>query len=87
VLAWVFARCAGHGAAAETPIGLIPPVGGEGIDVTGVDVSDEHMADLLRVDAEEWKAQLPQFRAHLAQFDRLPDELNKQLDALEQRLS
>ncbi len=29
---WVFARCAGHGAPTETPIGLIPPVGGEGID-------------------------------------------------------
>ena len=67
VLAWVFARCAGHGAANETPIGLIPPVGGDGIDTRGVDVSDEHMAELLRVDAEEWKAQLPQFREHLAQ--------------------
>ena len=40
VLAWVFARCAGHGAAEETPIGLIPPVGPDGIDTRGVDVSD-----------------------------------------------
>ena len=32
VLAWVFARCDGHGAAIETPIGLLPPVGEEGID-------------------------------------------------------
>ena len=87
MLAWVFARCAGHGAATETPIGLIPPVGGDGIDVSGVDVSDEHMAELLRVDAEEWKAQLPQFRTYLEQFDRLPQELIQQLDSLEQRLS
>ena len=87
MLAWVFARCAGHGAATETPIGLIPPVGGEGIDTRGLDVSDEDMAELLRVDVEEWKAQLPQFREHLAKFDRLPDELNAQLEALEQRLS
>jgi phosphoenolpyruvate carboxykinase (GTP) len=87
ILSWVFARCAGHGAARETPIGYIPPVGGEGIDTHGLAVSDEDMAELLRVDIDEWKAQLPQFREHLAKFDRLPAELNAQLDALEQRLS
>jgi phosphoenolpyruvate carboxykinase (GTP) len=86
VLSWVFARCAGHGAATETPIGLIPPVGVEGIDTRGLDVSDEDMAELLRVETEEWRAQLPQFREHLAKFDRLPAELSAQLQALEQRL-
>jgi phosphoenolpyruvate carboxykinase (GTP) len=86
VLSWVFARCAGHGAANETPIGLIPPVDGEGINTTGLNVSAEDMAELLRVDIEEWRAQLPQFRAHLAKFDGLPPELNAQLDALEKRL-
>jgi phosphoenolpyruvate carboxykinase (GTP) len=86
VLAWVFARCAGHGAARETAIGRIPPVGGEGIDTRGLDVSDEDVAELLRVETAEWKAQLPQFREHLAKFDRLPEELSRQLDALEERL-
>jgi phosphoenolpyruvate carboxykinase (GTP) len=86
VLSWVFARCAGHGAARETPIGLIPPVGPDGIDTRGVDVTEAAIAELLRVDVEEWKAQLPQFREHLAKFDRLPVELNEQLDALEARL-
>ena len=47
ILAWVFERCAGRGAASETPIGLIPPVGGEGIETDGLDVSDEDMAELL----------------------------------------
>jgi phosphoenolpyruvate carboxykinase (GTP) len=86
VLAWVFARCAGRGEANETPIGLTPPVGGGGIDTRGLDVSEADMAELLRVDAEEWRAQLPQFREHLAKFERLPAELHAQLDALEQRL-
>ncbi len=86
VLAWVFERCAGRGAASETPIGLIPPVDGEGIDTDGLDVSAEDMAELLNVDVAEWKAQLPQFRAHLAQFENLPPELHEQLDALENRL-
>ncbi len=86
VLSWVFARCAGHGAATETPIGLIPPVGADGIDTRGVDVSDEDMAELLRVDVEEWKTHLPQFREYLAKFDNLPPEITAQLDALEARL-
>jgi len=86
VLAWVFARCAGHGAGRETPIGVIPPVGGEGIDTNGLNVSDEDMAELLRVDVEEWKAQLPQFREYLSKFDNLPAEITRQLDALQERL-
>jgi GTP-dependent phosphoenolpyruvate carboxykinase len=44
------------------------------------------MAELLRVDVDEWKTQLPQFREYLAKFDNLPAELNAQLDALEDRL-
>ncbi len=87
VLSWVFARCAGHGAGAETPIGVIPPVGPEGIDTRGLDVSEAAMAELLRADVEEWRRQLPQFHQHFAQFENLPDELMAQLKALEERLA
>jgi hypothetical protein len=45
-------------------------------------VSDDDMAELLRVDVDERKVQLPQVRARLAQFNRLP----VQLQALEERL-
>ena len=85
VLAWVFGRCAGTAEAQETPIGLVPAPGA--IDTEGLDVSEERMAELMRVDPEEWKAQLPQVKEHYAQFgDQLPAELRAQLDALEQRL-
>jgi len=87
VLSWVFARCAGHGAAHETPIGLVPPVGVEGLDTRGLDVSEEDMAELLRVDRDEWRAQLPHFHEHYAKFENLPPELHAQLKALEERLS
>jgi phosphoenolpyruvate carboxykinase (GTP) len=87
VLAWVFARCAGHGAAVETPIGIMPPVGPEGLDTSGLDIPEEDIAELLRVNVDEWKAQLPHFHEHLGKFDRLPKELHEQLLALEQRLS
>ncbi len=86
VLAWVFARCTGRGAATETAIGLIPPVGEDGIDTRGLDVSESDMAELLRVDAQEWRAQLPQFKEHLAKFEQLPPQLHAQLQELERRL-
>jgi phosphoenolpyruvate carboxykinase (GTP) len=85
VLAWVFRRCDDEADAVETPIGLVPAPGA--IETTGLDVSEEDMADLLRVDPEEWKAQLPQVHEHFGQFgDRLPRELHEQLEALEERL-
>ncbi len=87
VLAWVFARCAGHGEAVQTPIGLMPPVGPEGIDTSGLSISEDAIAELMRVDVAEWKEQLPHFHEHLGKFDRLPRELHEQLIALEQRLS
>jgi phosphoenolpyruvate carboxykinase (GTP) len=87
VLAWVFARCAGHGAAHATPIGQVPPVGVEGLDVSGLDVPSSDMEQLLEVDVEQWKAQLPRLHEHLAMFDQLPPELHEQLKALEERLA
>ncbi len=86
VLAWVFARCDGRGAAQETAIGLVPSVGADGIDTGGLEVSEQDMAELLRVDAEQWRAQLPQFREHFQRFEQLPAELDAQLRELEERL-
>jgi phosphoenolpyruvate carboxykinase (GTP) len=84
VLEWVFRRCDDATEAHDTPIGRMPAPGA--INIEGLDVSDADLAELLSVNAQEWQAQLPQFREHLAQFDRLPQELNAQLDALEKRL-
>ena len=86
VLEWVFRRCDEEAEAVETPIGLVPAPGA--IDTSGLDLPDGAMEELLRVDPEEWKAQLPQVREQFAKFgDALPDELRAQLDALERRLS
>ena len=88
VLAWVFARCAGHGEAVETPIGCCRPSASGGIDTNGLDISDEAIAQLMSVDVDGWKAQLPQIHAHFAKFgDTLPQALRDELAALEQRLS
>jgi phosphoenolpyruvate carboxykinase (GTP) len=86
VLAWVFGRVDGSAHAQETPIGLVPADGG--ISTEGLDVSAEDMAELLRVDPEEWKLEIKPIRDHLAQFgEKLPPELAAQVDKLEKRLN
>ncbi len=87
VLAWIFRRCEGSADAIETAIGLVPPVGQGGIETAGLEVSAEAMGSLLEVDAEGWEQQLPQMREHFRGFgEKLPAELQAQLDALEKRL-
>ena len=88
VLEWIFRRCEGSAGAVETEIGLLPPIGEGGIDTTDLDLSDDDMRELLNVDADGWKAQIPQIHANYAKFGpTLPARLQAQLQALEQRLS
>jgi phosphoenolpyruvate carboxykinase (GTP) len=85
VLEWVFDRAGGRGEAVETPVGWVPAPGA--IDIEGVDVSKEDMEELLRVDHDEWRTEVPLIRKHYAQFgDRLPQYLRQTVDKLEQRL-
>jgi phosphoenolpyruvate carboxykinase (GTP) len=85
VLEWVFRRCDDRAEAVASAIGLVPAPGA--IDTDGLDVSPEDMGAVLRVDAEELRAQLPQVKEHLATFgDDLPPALRDELAALEQRL-
>jgi phosphoenolpyruvate carboxykinase (GTP) len=87
VLAWIFRRCEGSAEAVETKIGLVPTAGEGGIDLAGLDIASDAMTQLLEVDPEAWKQQLPQMHEHYARFgDRLPAEMRRQLEALEQRL-
>ena len=85
VLKWVFEQVAGEGKAVKTPIGYMPTV--DAIDRTGLDVSESDMAELLKVNNEEWLKEVASIREHYAKFgEKLPKELNAQLDALEKRL-
>jgi phosphoenolpyruvate carboxykinase (GTP) len=52
VLKWILDRCEGHGEGLETPIGVVPTL--RGIDRNGLDLSDEAMTLLLKVDPAEW---------------------------------
>jgi phosphoenolpyruvate carboxykinase (GTP) len=85
VLEWVFRRCEGTAEAVETPIGLLPAEGA--IDTEGLSITPEAMSELLTVDSELLKEQLPQVRQHLAKFgEKLPGPISAQLKALEERL-
>ncbi|AHB47153.1 phosphoenolpyruvate carboxykinase [Hyphomicrobium nitrativorans NL23] len=85
VLKWIFERCDGADNAVETPIGRLPADGA--LDLDGLDVPGEDLAELLKVDVEGWKGELPSIREHFATFgDKLPAGLREELAALEQRL-
>ncbi|MGC9221450.1 MAG: phosphoenolpyruvate carboxykinase (GTP) [Solirubrobacteraceae bacterium] len=88
VLEWIFRRCEGTAPALETQIGLLPAVDEGGIDTTGLDVSEKDMRELLTVDVDGWRKQIPQIRAHYEKFgEALPDAMAAELAALEQRLN
>jgi len=86
VLKWMCERVEGTVPAQETPIGRIPAP--EELDLSGLDVSEEDMEELMRVDVAEWKAGAADIRRHFAEFgDRLPGRLTAQLEAFERRLA
>ena len=85
VLKWVFERVSGQGKAVETPIGYMPSM--DAIDRGGLNVSDAEMAELLKVDRDEWLKEAASIREYYTKFgDKLPQELRKEIDALEERL-
>jgi phosphoenolpyruvate carboxykinase (GTP) len=85
VLAYVLGRLNGEGEVTETPVGLVPTPGA--LPLEGLDLSEDTLRELLSVDAEQVRAQLPQIEEHLDRFgDRLPTEVRSQLQRLKARL-
>ncbi|MGO2634501.1 MAG: phosphoenolpyruvate carboxykinase (GTP) [Galactobacter sp.] len=85
VLKWVVERIEGQAEATDTPIGLIPAPGS--LDVSGLNMSDDQLAEATRVDVNEWRAELPGIEEWYSNFgDALPASLRAELDALKERL-
>jgi phosphoenolpyruvate carboxykinase (GTP) len=85
VLKWMCERVAGAVEAEKTPIGLLPKEGD--LDTTGLELSPQEMKELLQIDVEAWKNELPDIEQHFAQFGtRLPERLKKQLEEFRNRL-
>jgi phosphoenolpyruvate carboxykinase (GTP) len=86
VLKWVVERVEGGGEALETAIGYVPTP--EALDLDGLDIDADTLAQLLSVDNDAWKAELPQLEGHYARIgERLPVDLKDELEDLEKRLS
>ena len=85
VLMWILDRCAGKADAVETPIGYEPKP--EDINLEGLDITSDVVADLLKVDKALWLEDVAGIKEFYKKFgDKLPDELNKQLEILENNL-
>ena len=85
VLKWVFERCAGKAQGVETPIGVVPRP--SDVDLSGLALDQDDVAELLDVDRAGWANEVPLIREYYASFGaRMPRELVGELDALERRL-
>jgi phosphoenolpyruvate carboxykinase (GTP) len=85
VLKWIFERVQGTAKAVETPIGRLPAPGA--MDLEGLKIADDRVAELLKVDVEGWTAEVPQIRKHFEKFgSRMPQGIHDELAALEKRL-
>ena len=86
VLKWAIERIEGKAGAVETPIGFVPT--GDSIDLTGLDMTPAEVEDAVRVDPEEWAAELASMEEWYARFgDSLPKALRSELEGLKARLS
>ncbi|MBA3236869.1 MAG: phosphoenolpyruvate carboxykinase (GTP) [Parachlamydiaceae bacterium] len=87
VLKWVFERISGQGEdkAVKTAIGFVPT--SHGIDTTGLNITQQQIDELLKIDPKAWKEEAAEMRTYLERFgDRLPEGIRQELSALEGRL-
>ena len=85
VLEWIIRRIEGQADAVETPIGRLPVV--EQLDLDGVEISEQDLQELFRLDPESWKTEADLTEEYFGQFgDRVPQALRDQLEELRERL-
>ncbi|WP_055475647.1 phosphoenolpyruvate carboxykinase (GTP) [Gordonia sp. HS-NH1] len=86
VLKWIIERIEGEAEGIETPIGIVAKP--ESIDVSGLDVPAEDVAEALAFKPEEWREEIPSIE-ELFDFvgEKLPSSLRDELDGLKQRLA
>jgi phosphoenolpyruvate carboxykinase (GTP) len=86
VLKWAIERIEGKAAATETPIGYVPTL--DDLDLSGLDAPREDLEAVLKVDVDEWRAEIPMIEEWFDKIgEKLPTSLKDQLAALKQRLA
>lgn len=88
VLEWIFNRCDVEDpsqGAVDSPLGFLPRIGD--IDTSGLDLPQDTMQQLLKVDPVELRHDVKRHREFLSIFgDRLPAEIERQLTRLEEQV-
>ncbi len=85
VLKWMCERLEGKADGVETPVGIVPKAGE--LDVSGLEISNAEIAELLRIDEEGWKSEVPEIEEFLNKAgDRLPARMKNQLAELKKRV-
>ena len=86
VLAWILDRCAGTVAAIDTPIGNMPRP--SDLDIAGLDISAEALAELSAVPNAAWRKEMASIRTYLLEFgSHLPAVMLAQIDEISRRLA
>ena len=86
VLKWVLDRAEGRGNAVDTAIGATPTL--DGIDRSGLNVSDEDMKQLLKVDPAEWVEAIAGQEEFMRMFGaRMPKEMRFEHEDLARRIN
>ncbi len=85
VIEWILARCRGEADAVKTPIGYVPTP--ESLDLTGLNVTQESLGELLAVSRTDWYHETDQIASFFHKFGkRFPHVLWEQLEEMRQGL-
>ena len=88
LLKWMCERLDGQGKALDTAVGHIPDYKNGGLDVRGLDIKDEQLEALFKLDKAEWTKEVATYRATLKSFgDRVPKALFDELEEVSERVS
>ncbi|NQX11231.1 phosphoenolpyruvate carboxykinase (GTP) [Microbacteriaceae bacterium VKM Ac-2855] len=84
VLEWIVRRIEGAAEAVESPVGLVPA---GSLNLDGLEIADDALAQLFEIDPDSWLAECDLTEEYFTRFgDRLPGAVSRELDALRERL-
>lgn len=85
VLKWMFESAQGHDVKEKTAIGYIPKA--SSLDLSNLDLDPQNLKKLFEVDPKKWLQEVQGLKEYYKLFgDRLPKEIQAELEALETRL-
>ena len=86
VLKWAIERLEGKAAAVDTPIGRVPAP--DALDVDGLNMSGQDLANAIKVDIEQWRNEVPSIEEWFQKIgDKVPTSLRDELESLKLRLT